>query len=51
MAVPANPGEPASEWQVQTNLELQHPTEGDLVLDILEGNRVAGVEFLARLSK
>jgi len=47
---PTNPDEPESEWQVQTNFELQHPTEGDLVLDILEGNRVGGVEFLARLT-
>lgn len=46
---PTNPDEPESEWQVQMNLELQHPTEGDLVLDILEGHRVAGVEFLAKL--
>jgi hypothetical protein len=47
---PAHPSEPDSEWQVQTNLTLQHPTEGDLVLDVLEGNRVGGVEFLAKLS-
>ena len=47
---PTNPDEPESEWQVQTNFELLHPTEGDLVLDILEGNRIGGVEFLARLT-
>src|SRR5262249_41477314 len=33
---PAPPDEPDSEWQGQTDLTLQHPTEGDLVLDILE---------------
>jgi hypothetical protein len=47
---PADPDEPGSEWQVQTNFTLKHPTEGDVVLDVLEGNRIGGVEFLARLS-
>ena len=46
----ADPDEPGSEWQEQTDLILKHPTEGELVLDILEGNRVGGVEFLAKLS-
>ena len=41
--------EPASEWEVQTDLNLKHPTEGDLVLDVLEGNRIGGVEFLDKL--
>ena len=45
----ADPEEPSSEWQVQTDLHLKHPTEGELVLDILEGNRVGGVEFLEKL--
>ena len=46
---PADPDELSSEWQGQTDLILKHPTEGELV-DILEGNRVGGVEFLAKLS-
>ena len=46
---PADPEEPGSEWQAQTDLTLKHPTEGDLVLDVLEGNRIGGVEFLAKL--
>ena len=29
---------------------LRHPTEGNLVLDVLEGNRVGGVEFLSKLT-
>ena len=45
----ADPEEPGSEWQVQTDFTLKHPTEGELVLDILEGNRVGGVEFVAKL--
>ena len=47
---PANPNEPGSEWQFDTNLILEHPTEGDLVLDVLKGRRIGGVEFLARIS-
>jgi len=47
---PADPDEPGSEWEVQTNLSLRHPTEGDLVLDILDGNKIGGVEFLAKLA-
>ena len=41
--------EPASEWEVQTDFNLKHPTKGDLVLDVLEGNRIGGVEFLDKL--
>jgi hypothetical protein len=46
---PAHANEPGSEWQFEGNLFLEHPIEGELVLDILSGNRVGGVEFLARL--
>ena len=46
---PADSDEPISEWEVQTDLHLKHPTEGDLVLDVLEGNRIGGVEFLEKL--
>jgi hypothetical protein len=46
----ADGDESGSEWQAQTDLVLDHPTEGELVLDILEGNRVGGVEFLAKLA-
>jgi hypothetical protein len=45
----AGSDEPVSEWEIQTDLTLKHPTEGDLVLDVLEGNRIAGIEFLAKL--
>ena len=43
------PNQPGSVWQFKTNLILKHPTEGDLVLDILDGNRVGSIEYLARL--
>ena len=46
---PADSEEPDSEWEAQTDIVLKHPTEGELVLDILEGNRVGGLEFLSKL--
>jgi hypothetical protein len=46
---PANANKPGAEWQFQRNIVLEHPVEGDLVFDILTGDRVGGVEFLSRL--
>ncbi len=43
------PNKPGSQWQFERNILLYDKREGDLVLDILEGNRVGGVEFLKRL--
>ena len=46
---PQNPNMPGSEWQFETNIVLEHPTEGELVLDILKGRRVGGVEFISKI--
>ncbi len=46
---PDSANEPGAEWQFDTTVVLEHPVEGSLVLDILKGGRVGGVEFLARL--
>ncbi|MCG8839022.1 hypothetical protein G1K37_11760 [Tenacibaculum dicentrarchi] len=40
------PNEPNSEWQFEENIELEHPTEGTIILDILKNGRVGGIEFL-----
>jgi hypothetical protein len=40
-----------SEWQIETNIVLEHPTEGDLVLDILKGQRVGGVETTSKIEQ
>ncbi len=45
----SNPNAPGSPWQFQESIILEHRTEGDLVLDVLVGGRVGGVEFLSRL--
>jgi hypothetical protein len=46
---PRNPNQSGSEWQFDENIILRDPNRGDLVLDILKGHRVGGVEFLANL--
>ena len=43
---PARPNEPGSAWQFDTCVELESPVHGWLVLDILKGGRVGGVEFV-----
>jgi hypothetical protein len=42
---------PGSEWQFDFNIVLEHPTEGDLVLDILKDRRVGGVEFISKIER
>ena len=46
---PVAANQPGSEWQFETNVMLNDPREGELVLDILKGHRVGGVEFLRYL--
>lgn len=40
------PNQPNSEWQFEENIELEHSTEGTIVLDILKDGRIGGIEFL-----
>ena len=37
------------QWQFEKNLFLTDDKEGEIVLDILKGNKVGGIEFLSRL--
>ena len=46
---PRNPNQPGSDWQFAENIILEDPNRGDIVLDVLKGHRVGGVEFLANL--
>jgi hypothetical protein len=43
------PNESGSDWQFAENLELESPTEGGIVLDILTNHRVGGVEFVSKI--
>jgi hypothetical protein len=38
-----------SDWQFNRNLELNDLVEGPLILDVLVGDRIGGIEFLGRL--
>ena len=48
---PNNPNRPGSEWQFETNIVLEHPTEGALVLDVLKGQRIGGFETIDRIEQ
>ncbi|MFH0925667.1 MAG: hypothetical protein V1872_08570 [bacterium] len=41
---PANPNELNSEWQHETCIVLRSYKEGDIVIDILKGNKIGGIE-------
>lgn len=44
-----NPNQPGSEWQFETNVTLEHDQFGTVIVDILKGNRIGGLEFADRL--
>ncbi|MCP4445338.1 MAG: hypothetical protein GY811_08345 [Myxococcales bacterium] len=44
-----NANKPGADWQFDHSLRLRHPEYGELILDILKGQRVGGVEFYDRL--
>lgn len=46
---PSEPNRPGSEWQFVRVLLLHDPKLGHLVLDVLTGDRIGGIEFLDRL--
>ena len=46
---PTNPNEPGSKWQFETNITLEDPSEGTLVLDILKNKRIGGYETLSKI--
>jgi hypothetical protein len=46
---PDSANQPGAEWQYRETISLQHPTFGHIKLDVLQDNRVGGVEFYDRL--
>jgi len=46
---PSFPNQPGSEWQFACNVVLHHEREGEIVLDVLRGDRIGGVEFIERV--
>jgi len=43
------PNQPGSEWQFDENIVLEDETEGTIVLDILKGGRIGGIEFVSQI--
>jgi len=43
------PNQPGSEWQFETNVVLSHETLGMVVLDVLKGSRLGGIEFVDKI--
>lgn len=43
------PNRKGSAWQFSHNITLEHPLHGEIVVDILKGNKVGGIEFLGLL--
>ena len=44
-----DPNNPGSEWQFETSVAIHHQELGTVVIDILRGGRIGGIEFLDRL--
>lgn len=50
LSPPENPNKPGSEWQYQEGITLVNTREGgEVILDIVQGNLVGGVEFSSKL--
>lgn len=46
---PADPGQPGSQWHFETNVVIDNSVLGMVVIDILKGNRIGGIEFVDRI--
>lgn len=44
-----NSNEPNSEWQFEENIMLEDKKNGTIILDVLKGKKIGGVEFLKYL--
>jgi hypothetical protein len=44
-----SPNQPGSEWQFEANVVLSHDSIGMVVIDILKGNRLGGIEFVDKI--
>lgn len=46
---PDRANKPESDWQFREHLYLHDPIEGNLIVDVLEGRKIGGIEFYDRL--
>lgn len=44
-----NANQPGAVWQFETNVILNHKKLGMVVLDVLKGNRLGGIELVDRI--
>jgi RNA polymerase II subunit A small phosphatase-like protein len=44
-----DPNQPGSDWQFKNNVVIDHRIFGQAVIDILQGDRVGGIEFVDRI--
>ncbi len=44
-----NPNQPGSAWQFVTSIILEHESLGTVILDILTGDRLGGIEFVDQI--
>jgi len=45
------PNQPGSEWQFAYNVVLNHRTLGMVVIDVLKGDRLGGIELVDRIAE
>ncbi len=48
---PESANQPGADWQYHETVSLAHPKFGCIMLDVLQDNKVGGVEFYDRLFK
>ena len=46
---PRKPNQKGSKWQFKECISLETDQHGELMIDILEGDRVGGIEFISKL--
>ena len=44
-----NANKPGAEWQHEKSIMLSHKTLGTIVIDVLTGNRLGGIEFVDKI--
>ena len=44
-----NPNQSGAEWQFLANVVLHHEELGTVVIDVLKGNRLGGIELVSRI--
>lgn len=46
---PQNANQPGSEWQFSHSIKIEESEYGEVIIDILKGNRIGGIELYGKL--